>query len=84
MTTIQIKKSNSISRAEFKMLIEDPKIHLTFLRQRVMILSENNIDSILAELEEVVTDVYYANVIDGDSSCQVYFWSPKDFANFRR
>jgi len=83
-TTIEIKKINEISRSEFKSLIQDPATHLQFLRQRMQFHSKDNIDNILDELAELVTDVYYVDVVANDMICVVYFWSLKDFAHFRR
>jgi len=83
-TTIEIKKINEISRSEFKSLIQDPTTHLQFLRQRMQFHSKDNIDNILDELAELVTDVYYVDVVANDMICVVYFWSLKDFAHFRR
>jgi len=81
---IQIKKINAVSRTEFKELIKDPKTHLQFLRQRLSFHSKDNINNILDELDEIVTDVYYVDIVANDLACVVYFWSLTDFANFRR
>jgi len=75
---------NSISRSEFKELIKDPKTHLQFLRQRLVFESKDNMNDILDEVDDLVTDVYYADIIASDFICVIYFWSPQDFANFRR
>lgn len=84
MTSIEINKTNSITRDEFKMLIKDPKIHLIFLKQRLTIRSNNNIDDIIEELDDITTDIYYADILERDNVCVVYFWSLKDFGHFRK
>ena len=81
---IKIQKVNSIARAEWKNLIADPKIHLQFLKHRLMIESKDNLDNILDEIDSLVTDVYYVDVLATDLMGVVYFWSEQDFMNFRR
>ena len=80
---IIIGKVNVLTRAEFKSLIADPKIHLQFLKQRLMIESKDNLDDIIAEIDSVVTDVYYVDYLASNFIGVVYFWSQKDFAQVR-
>lgn len=81
---IRIVKKNGLTRGEFKCLMEDPQIHLKFLRQRLYIESNGAINDILEELEMHTTDVYFADVISNNTTCYIYFYSDKDFAQFRR
>jgi len=83
-TEIKIKKLNAIARSEFKELIKDPKTHMQFLRQRLRFESKDNINNIIDELDGIVTDVYYVDIIANDLICDIYFWNNQDFMNFRR
>lgn len=81
---IRIQKINSIGANEFRKLIEDPKVHLQFLRNRLRIESKDNLNNILAEIDSISSDVYHVEVLTSDTTCIIYFWSTADFSNFRK
>lgn len=80
---IEITKINSITAAEFKVLIKDPKVHLQFLRYRLRFHSPDNIENVFDRIDEYVTDIYYIDILKQSDTGVIYFWSEKDFFNFR-
>ena len=81
---IKITKRNSIHRSDFLGLIEDPATHVRFLRFRILIETNTDIQEILEEIEELSTDIYYVDMVNANTTAYVYFYSEKDFAQFRR
>ena len=83
-TFIKISKRNMINRGDFVKLIEDPKTHIQFLRHKITIETNGELQNILDDIEELSTDIYFVDVIGTHTVANVYFYSNTDFSKFRR
>lgn len=82
-TFIKITKRNNISRTDFVKLIEDPATHVRFLRNKIIIETNDSLSDLLDEIEQLSTDIYHVDML-ANTTAYVYFYSGSDAAQFRR